>query len=537
MIYLENTTLNNPVRRIKAKVELYNSSTLVDTFYYTDALKSFDIQRVGNEGKFFGFVITQRLNIKLRDINRELDITTANSFKVFFADGDNDYICTAPKFYVTEVNRDENTNELSITAYDALKDADKHTFSEVGVISGNLTDVVSSMAAALDGVANAAIVEGDIYKNITNLSEDSVNLEGTEKLSDVLAAAAEALGAVMFLKPIGNEDTLVIKGVANAAVALRITKQDYITLDTKTNRKLTSIAVTTQLGENYSATTGEIGTTQYIRDNPFLELQEYVNYMVDGLRDLLGGLTVNQFNCSWRGNYCLEIGDKIELIGKDNKSYYSYVFNDKIEYNGTLAQTTSWTYSDNEAETATNPTNIGDAIKQTYAIVDKVEKQINIVASESDANSAAIAAIQLNTDSISATVSELQTTTKGALDNATEDIANLKSSVEAQITATDITLLVKEEINNGVTKVETTTGVTVDDRGLTVNKSTSEMETTISEDGMKIYKNEEAVLTADNSGVNARNLHATTYLIIGGNSRFENYGSNRTGCFWIGGNS
>jgi hypothetical protein len=61
------------------------------------------------------------------------------------------------------------------------------------------------------------------------------------------------------------------------------------------------------------------------------------------------------------------------------------------------------------------------------------------------------------------------------------------------------------------------------------------METTITENGMIVYKDNEAVLTANNVGVEAVNLNASTYLIIGGNSRFENYGSNRTGCFWIGG--
>lgn len=52
---------------------------------------------------------------------------------------------------------------------------------------------------------------------------------------------------------------------------------------------------------------------------------------------------------------------------------------------------------------------------------------------------------------------------------------------------------------------------------------------------MKIVKNTDTVLTANNTGVDAKNLHATTYLIVGVNSRFEDYDDNsRTGCFWIG---
>ena len=84
------------------------------------------------------------------------------------------------------------------------------------------------------------------------------------------------------------------------------------------------------------------------------------------------------------------------------------------------------------------------------------------------------------------------------------------------------------------TKVETNTGFTFNDEGLTVEKANSEMRTQITEDGMTVFKNDEAVLTANNIGVDALNLHATTYLIVGTNSRFEDYADTRTGCFWIG---
>lgn len=69
---------------------------------------------------------------------------------------------------------------------------------------------------------------------------------------------------------------------------------------------------------------------------------------------------------------------------------------------------------------------------------------------------------------------------------------------------------------------------------LEISKSGSEMKTHISEDGMKIKKDGQDVLVANNKGVDALDLHAKTYLIIGNNSRFEDYGENRTGCFWIG---
>ena len=97
-------------------------------------------------------------------------------------------------------------------------------------------------------------------------------------------------------------------------------------------------------------------------------------------------------------------------------------------------------------------------------------------------------------------------------------------------------LIVQEELSSGVNKVTTTTGFTFNQDGLTISKSNVDITTDISEDGMRVSKDGQVVLTADNNGVEALNLHATTYLIIGENSRFEDYDNgSRTGCFWIGG--
>jgi len=68
-----------------------------------------------------------------------------------------------------------------------------------------------------------------------------------------------------------------------------------------------------------------------------------------------------------------------------------------------------------------------------------------------------------------------------------------------------------------------------------VTKSGREIKTQITEDGMTVYKNGNAVLTANSQGVDAVDLHASTYLIIAGKSRFEKYKGTRVGCFWIGG--
>ena len=117
------------------------------------------------------------------------------------------------------------------------------------------------------------------------------------------------------------------------------------------------------------------------------------------------------------------------------------------------------------------------------------------------------------------------------------DIGEVRNKVETMISSEDVKMAIKQELDNGVSKVTTTTGFTFNEDGLTISKSGKEMTTNIDEDGMSIYRNDEEVLTADNQGVTAYNLYAKTYLIMGETSRFEDFernGEKRTGCFWKG---
>ena len=93
-----------------------------------------------------------------------------------------------------------------------------------------------------------------------------------------------------------------------------------------------------------------------------------------------------------------------------------------------------------------------------------------------------------------------------------------------------------------VHSVTTQTGYTFNQDGLTIYKSGENIRNLLNNKGMIVHRivgsDEEAILTANEDGVDAINLTARQYLIIGSNSRFENYdngtGSNRTACFYIG---
>jgi hypothetical protein len=523
--------INSPVRHVLARVELYNGSTLVDTFKHTDRLKSLTVDRVG-ENKFFGFGICQKLNVKLIDKDREIDnISTANTLEVAFGTKC-DYIYTLPYFKVTEVHRDELTNELSITAYDALYSATEHNVSELALTTYTLRDYAMCCGALL-GLPVGFVNVPDNDTAFNTFYDGGANFEGTENLREVLNAIAEATQTIYYI----NRDwELTFKRLDKSILAVyTIDKSRYFDLDSKTNRRLAAITHATELGDNVTASLAQSGTTQYVRNNPFWDLRDDIGAIVEQALGVVGGLTINQFECSWRGNYLIEIGDKIELVNKEGVKVSSYLLNDTLEYDGSFGQKTQWKYDDNEGETASNPSNLGDALKQTYARVDKANKEITMLVSDIDATNKAISALTVDSRGIAAQVSSLQTSTEDAIDGLSDNLTTLSQSVEAKMTDEEVSIKISEALSNGVDKVETSTGFTFNDIGLSISKSDSEMSTTITEDGMTVYRNGSAVLTANNAGVDAVNLHATTYLIIGNNSRLEDYGSDRTGCFWIGG--
>jgi hypothetical protein len=117
-----------------------------------------------------------------------------------------------------------------------------------------------------------------------------------------------------------------------------VSKDKYITLSSKTNRRLVGIASVTTLGDNVEAKLDQSGTVQQIIDNPFLELRDDIDTILDNALEQLGGLTINQFSCSWFGSLILEIGDKISLTTKDNEVVETYILDDTITYDGSLRQ-------------------------------------------------------------------------------------------------------------------------------------------------------------------------------------------------------
>ena len=689
MIETTQTSLDalvSPSREIKAKIDLFDGTTKKATFTGSDKIKKFQIERAGEEGKFFGFGVSQKLELELLDKNRELNIVKGNTFDVYLtADTTYTKILSCE---VDSIKRDEKTNGLTITAYDALYRASGHQVKDLTLTKPyTIKDFCEACGAKL-GVSVKGIDTFLLsYPN-------GANFDGAETLREALDMVAEATQTIYFMD---STNALIFKKLNKAGASLlTIDKNIYFEYKNNGPRVLKTICSTNELGDDVSesGTTGD--ATQFVRDNAFWELRDDITDLVHNAVVAVGGLSISQFECKWRGNFYLEIGDKIQILGKDNSSAITYLLNDTLVYNGGLNQTSSWKYKDS-GETASNPTNLGEAIKQTYAKVDKQNKEITLLASEVKTQTEAIkktvkqvdveyylstssstptggtwsteappweenkymwsrqkitytdgtfairnatciagakgsdgasgrgitsitteyyistsetelaggswsetqptweegkyiwtrskivynnptsteyttavcdatwkeinaiqgqqktlitdvAELKVAKDNITASVSQI-TENQSGLNSALTDLQNaftdqnntndeqfetLTQKVESSMTAEQVHLAISTELSKGVDKVTTSTGFTFNEAGLTISKSDSEISTNIDEDGMSIKKGTEEVLTVDNTGVNAINLTSRQYLIIGKNSRFEDYGSDRTGCFWIG---
>ena len=260
--------INATARTIRARVELYDGSTLLDTYTYDGALQSFVVERVGDSNKFFGYGICQKLTVKLRDKERAINIEKGQGIEVVVGVGCK-YLYTCPIFFVEEVQRDENTNNLTITAYDVIYRATSHTVSEIVMPTSYTILGFANACAAVLGMPTK--VEGT--NTLFNVSYPyGANYEGTESIRDALDDIAEATGTIYYMN--NNWELTFKKLDISGEPVLHIDKSKYYTLSSKTSFNLETIVSATELGDNVSATTGSEGETQYIRDNPFWELRD-----------------------------------------------------------------------------------------------------------------------------------------------------------------------------------------------------------------------------------------------------------------------
>lgn len=526
---------------VKAKVELYNGSTLVTTCTCSDVLSDFSISREGEVGKFFGFGICHKLDMNLIDLYKVIKLYEGYTAKICFGDG-TIFDCPYPQLTITNVSVDKKSGDIKVTAYDIIYKATELTYSDLNI---NAPYNLRSLATACAAVLGVSIIGVDGSAFDLAYPEGG-NYVGDESIRQILNEIAEVTQTIYY---INKDNELTFRKISDVSVA-DYYERDYYEFETAESKTLNAIGSTTELGDNYLATNEEIidGVAQYIRDNRLLELRADIADLLDAAVAGLSGKPVHQFDLDWSGDYRLEVGDVVTIHYED-EAIELVVLNDIINYAGTLNEQTSWQYKESENDSFTNPTNITEKINQTFAKVDKAAQRIELVVSNVEqyddrieAAESQITSLELTTNGLNASVTKVENNLSEKIDNVAHDVEKLTSSVDAAITAEEVEIIIKQEIENGVDKVVTSEKkYTLDDTGLNISDPDSDISTKIDNDGMTISTTQLGeVLDINNTGVQAQNLHATTYLHIGTSSRFEDWTDPetyeaRTACFWMGG--
>lgn len=149
-------------------------------------------------------------------------------------------------------------------------------------------------------------------------------------------------------------------------------------------------------------------------------------------------------------------------------------------------------------------------------IVQEVKKEVNF---------------EITEGSIFGSVSEIN----NRIDGINDTLETAKKEGIFDLTAEGLSLKFTQALQNAQGVHITGTGFHFDREGLSISNEGQSMKNLLDEAGMKVTRDGTEILTATKEGVKARDLTAGQYLIVGENARFEDYGTGRSACFWVGG--
>ena len=524
------SNITAPARYVKCKVELYNGSTLLHTFLPDGNLQSVSIE--ADAAQLFGFTSSQKLTISLIDKDGAITASKGNICRVYIgtANGNETEYANRCRFYVDECTRKDCN--VTITAYDALSVlAGKDVIGNLDVDAPFTIQEYASAIASYIGLS--AVFDSGTCNNLTYTEDALPNLSGRETLRDVLKSIAEATGTVCYMDSNNN----IRFRVLSATSALSITKSDYFSFSVENGTTLTGVTSATELGDNVTAGDSS-GFNQILRDNPFIVNRSDIPDILTAILTQNSAVGIVPYKLKWRGNPAVEYGDTVTVTKPDDTTVNVVYLGETLKYTGGLSAESDFDTPQEEVPQS-NPASIGERINQTIARVDKVNNEITLLSQTTSDNTENIASLMTDSTEIKGTVSELKKDNETSKQQLTE-LTQKSSSIE---------LSVQSIQDDGVSKVTTSTGFTFDENGLTIDQSDSATKTVVDETGLTVKdtsgSSEKELLyvgTSDDAGegiVRTDNIRVSRYLIVGSNSRFEDYvtddDDHRTGCFYIGG--
>lgn len=529
------TAMRQPIKQLKAYVKLEDESQIADD----NLLINYKISCESGMCK----TAMRKIEINYIGDTNLLGHTVHAGFGVKLPSGTYDYIDYG-SFLITEFTHTKDKGLSKAVGYDMMIKTmvayDSNNFSYPTTLGEYLVDVLNVCGLELgtdleEDVAHRDwIIEQELFANIKGVT-----------YRDILVQIAQMFGRTVI---IGNDDKVYFKLIEETEEELTYDNMFKLKLEPIYGEINSIVLSRTPQEENIflkdDASIQQYGLTEFkIENNEFCDKkrQDAIQLIYNTLR----GISYYPFETTTEGLGWYEIGDRLTVIDSDDTEYSCVVFNYSITIAGSIRETLK-AKADTKTQTQYQyAISLEKRLQNTEIIVDKQEGNIEIITERLDDNDENIAQINLDLSTIGLSVSEVSENlssnylTKDQVDSAintnNENIELLKQAVEQKISATDLTIAVRREIDNGVTSIVTNTGYRFDDDGLNISKEGEEMANTLDNTGMFVKRDNEEVLGADATGVRTENLKVRKYLEMGLNSRFEDYKSVRTGCFYTGG--
>ena len=513
---------------IKNVSNTFKSNCKKDSVKYREYIvidnKEVDIKGALSDTAYKDTTFFGKFNLKMLKFETENDIDYKKKEFTYYKEVDGEALKIGT-FIVTDVSESDTFESVNVTAYDyGLKFANPYT-TALNYSDGNVTlfQVIQEICTNCEvELENTSLPNGTFIV-------DSNQFVNGEQYGDVVAQASGING--MFAT-INSNDKLefIFTNETNEII------EDYIELNNKRDtHPITSVLVATSedLETAGAVLKDEALIEQY--GEHWLKIYSYgfaystikCQQLVEAIFNQVKGFGYSSFKSEYSFLPYLSLGDKIKLKNKDGSLVNSIVLRYETNYDEITFEAPSIINASVDYELPETPEIIA---KKAVIIADQANSKI--------------ASITTQTEEINVTVNNNYQELQKKFDGYTpieKTVALETSVVRLQTDTYTKTQIDTKLIDGSVTKVLSTSG-TFDMNGLTIEQTNAKTKGNFNATGLKIIDNTssigETLLFAgydesrEETVVETANINVSHYLVIGTNSRLEDY-EDGTGVFDI----
>ena len=405
------SAMASPSRMIRGKVVVVDGG-LTSEYGYANKLQSIEQEVSAVKGKMFGAVVSYKSTIKLIDVKNVVQVNVGA--KASPQIGINGELLPMTPVYISSNTFDEVKGIRTLVGEDAIGFTDKYIWNDIKGDLGNIFTIQDVFAAIANKIGTEFMITGELPNINAVYTKATFNVNGDETLRQILTAAAEATGAMVFINGNGKME---IKMLSNT-IALAIDKNIQFDLSTEPSSSLSGIISINELNDMISVGNNS-SYISVISVNPFIDpTDDSSQGKLQNLFVKYQGNTFYPYKLKWRGNPALEIGDKIRLTLRDGSVIDTWYLGEKIKYTGGMSAESSWEADESEKPEVGSQT-ISDTTRRTMAKVDKANQKITLLTEASDEQGQKISQLEVSLDGIRTEVSEVSNTANGAMTKAT----------------------------------------------------------------------------------------------------------------------